>query len=181
MNTTFRGWSSTLAARVRLVISRLVLIFALPLDFHGRVRVVRSMLSMGLKPLCLHLKACGSFGPLSVGWCGLVVSLWLVLELCLACWMGPLVVILLFVQFGFGFVCFFVILLFGPRRLVWFTDFWRWMGEGCPGHGPIQLLSVSAAEIGVRLDPDALAWSRPGFTAAKQFGWPSSAFQGCNS
>ena len=43
LDTTFRGWSSTLAARVRLVISRLVLIFALPLDFHGRVRVVRSM------------------------------------------------------------------------------------------------------------------------------------------
>ena len=41
--TTFRGWSSTLAAPVRLVISRLVLIFLLPLDFHGRVRVVRSM------------------------------------------------------------------------------------------------------------------------------------------
>ena len=39
----FRGWSSTLAAGVRLVISRLVLIFALPLDFHCRVRVVRSM------------------------------------------------------------------------------------------------------------------------------------------
>ena len=43
LDTTFRGWSSTLAARVRLVISRLVLIFALLLDFHGRVRVVRSM------------------------------------------------------------------------------------------------------------------------------------------
>ena len=43
LNTTFRGWSAALASRVRLVISRLVLIFALPLDFHGRVRVVRSM------------------------------------------------------------------------------------------------------------------------------------------
>ena len=42
-DTTFRGWSATLAARVRLVIARLVLIFVLPLDFHGRVRVVRSM------------------------------------------------------------------------------------------------------------------------------------------
>ena len=38
LDTTFRGWSSTLAASVRLVISRLVLIFVLP-----RVRVVRSM------------------------------------------------------------------------------------------------------------------------------------------
>ena len=33
LDTTFRGWSATLAARVRLVLSRLVLIFALPLDF----------------------------------------------------------------------------------------------------------------------------------------------------
>ena len=43
LDTTFRGWSATLAARVRLVIARLVLIFVLPLDFHGRVRVVSSM------------------------------------------------------------------------------------------------------------------------------------------
>ena len=43
LDTTFRVWSSTLAARVSLVISRLALLFILPLDFHGRVRVVRSM------------------------------------------------------------------------------------------------------------------------------------------
>ena len=39
-----------MAARVRLVIARLVLIFALPLDFHGRVRGVRSM----YLPAALH-------------------------------------------------------------------------------------------------------------------------------
>ena len=50
LDTTFRGWSSTLAARVRLVLARLILIFALPLDFHGRVRVVRSM----YLPAALH-------------------------------------------------------------------------------------------------------------------------------
>ena len=50
LDTTFRRWSSTLAARVGLVISRLVLIFTLPLDFHGRVRVVRSM----YLPAALH-------------------------------------------------------------------------------------------------------------------------------
>ena len=43
LDTTRRGWSSTLAARVRLVISRLVLMFVLPLDFHRRVSVVRTM------------------------------------------------------------------------------------------------------------------------------------------
>ena len=50
LDTTFRGWSSTLAAWVRLVLSRLVLIFVLPLDFHGRIRVVRSM----YLPAALH-------------------------------------------------------------------------------------------------------------------------------
>ena len=43
LDTTLRGWSSTLSLRVRLVISRLDLIFALPLDFYGRVRIVRAM------------------------------------------------------------------------------------------------------------------------------------------
>ena len=50
LDTTLRGWSSTLATRVRLVIARLVLIFALPLDFYGRVRVVRSL----YLPAALH-------------------------------------------------------------------------------------------------------------------------------
>ena len=40
------------------------------------------------------------------------------------------------------------------------------VSEGCPGHGPIHHLSASAAEIRFRWDPDALAWSRPGFTSA---------------
>ena len=36
------------------------------------------------------------------------------------------------------------------------------VGEGCPGHGPIHLLSGSAAEIGFQWDPLALAWIRLG-------------------
>ena len=47
LDTTLRGWSSTLSLRVRLVISRLGLIFDLPLDFHGRIRVVRAMFCLG--------------------------------------------------------------------------------------------------------------------------------------
>ena len=35
LETTFRGWSATLASRVRLVIARSVLIFVLPLNFLG--------------------------------------------------------------------------------------------------------------------------------------------------
>ena len=102
LDTTFRGWSSTLSARVRFVISRLVLIFALPLDFHGRVRVVRSMYlpcrtSLALKHLFLPQVACVGFVLLFVRWFGLIVNLWLMLVLFLAFWMVLLVVILLFV------------------------------------------------------------------------------------
>ena len=97
LDTTFRGWSSTLAAWVRLVLSRLVLVFALPLDFHGRVRVVRSMyLPAALHGIEASLLASDSLRKLRSAIrrvvC-LVVNLWLVL------------VILLFALFGLGFAC----------------------------------------------------------------------------
>ena len=101
MDTTFRGWSSTLAARIRLVISRLVLIFVLSLDFHGRVRVVRSMyLPAALHGIEASLLASESLRKLRSAIrrvVGLVVSLWLALELCLVCLMGLLGVTLPFV------------------------------------------------------------------------------------
>ena len=46
------------------------------------------------------------------------------------------------------------------------------VGEGCPGHGPIHLLSASAAVVGFRWDPDALAWSRPGLPLLSNLAGP---------
>ena len=64
LDTTFHGWSSLLASRVRLFIFRLVLVFALPLDFHGRLRFfvpcLFLVLYMVLKLLFLLVLACGS-------------------------------------------------------------------------------------------------------------------------
>ena len=75
LDTAFRGWSSTLAARVRLVISRLVLIFVLPLDFHGGVRVVRSMyLFAALHGIEASLLASGSLRKLRSAICKVVWS-----------------------------------------------------------------------------------------------------------
>ena len=48
-----------------------------------------------------------------------------------------------------------------PAEVARFYRLLEMVGEGCPGHGPIHLLSASAAEIGFRWDPDALAWVRP--------------------
>ena len=50
LDTTFRGWSSTLAKRVRVVLAGLLVVFALPLHFHGRLIVLRNMFI----PCALH-------------------------------------------------------------------------------------------------------------------------------
>ena len=99
LDTTFHGWSSTLASRVRLVISRLVLVSALPLDFHGRLRVLRSMFIPGaLHGIEASFRAGTSLRKLRAalfgGLRGLVGSLLPVLVQ---------VVILPFVLFGFVF------------------------------------------------------------------------------
>ena len=137
LDTTFRGWSSTLAARVRLVISRLVLIFALPLDFHGRVRVVRTMylLASGLRKLRSSM-------------CRVVWSRrQLMLVLSFACWMGLLGVTLFFVLLGSGLGCFVGIFLFGLLRLVGFIASWRWLVRVALG----MVLSIFSLPVLLRL------------------------------
>ena len=158
-----------MAARVRLVISRLVLIFALPLDFYGRVRVVSMYLPAALHGIEASLLASESLRTLRssirrVVWSrrqpmtsvGAVLSL---LD-------GPTSCAPAFCVVWFRFRLLLVgILLFGPRRVGRVYRLLEMVGEGCPRHGPIHL-SAGAAEVGFRWDPDALAWSRPGFTSA---------------
>ena len=115
LSTTFRGWSATLAAWVRLVIARLVLIFVLPLDFHGRLRVIKTMFIPGaLRGIEVSFLADSSLRKLRaavfrVVWSG---------RRCLVCWMGLRGVIMLSVLFGSGFVGFVGTLQMGPRRFL---------------------------------------------------------------
>ena len=51
------------------------------------------------------------------------------------------------------------------------------VGEGCPGHGPIHLLSAGAAEIGFQWDSNALAWSRPGLPLLSNLAGPLQHFK----
>ena len=51
------------------------------------------------------------------------------------------------------------------------------IGEGCPGHGPLHLLSASAAEIGFFWDPDILAWVRPGLPPLSNLAGPVQHFK----
>ena len=113
------------------------LIFALPLDFHGRVRVVRPMyLPAALHGIEASLLASDSLRKLRSSICSVV---WL-LDGPTGC--DPCFCV---VWFRFRFL----------RRYLarWPTEVGRvyrlveMVGEGCPGHGPIHLLSASAAEI----------------------------------
>ena len=181
MDTTFRGWSSTLAARVRLVLSRLVLIFALPLDFHGRVRVVRSMyLLAALHGIEASLLPSDSLRKLRsairrVVWSrrqplanvGAVLSL---LD-------GPTGCDPAFCVVWFRFR------LLRRYLALWLAEVGRvyrlleMVGDGCLGHGPIHLLFSSAAEIGFRWDPRAMAWIRPGLPLLSNLAGPIQHFR----
>ena len=167
LDTTFRGWSSTLAARVRFVFFfRLVLIFILPLDFHGRVRVVRSMyLPAALHGIEASFLASESLRKLRsavrrVVWSrrqpfanvGAVLGL---LD-------GPAGCDPAFCVVWKRFRLLRRYLALWPAEVRRVYRLLEMVGEGCPGHGPIHLLSASAAEIGFQWDSHALAWTRPG-------------------
>ena len=182
MGTTFRGWSSTLAARVRLVISRLVLIFALPLDFHGGVRVFQGLCifllhCMVLRLLFLPLTACAQLrsSTQKVVWSrrqplanvGAVLSL---LD-------GPTGCDPAFCVVWFRFRLLRRYLALWPTEVGRVCRLLEMDGDGCPGHGPIHLLSSSAAEIGFRWNPDALAWVRPGLPMLSNIAGPIQHFK----
>ena len=160
LDTTFRGWSATLAARVRLVIARLVLIFALPLDLHGRIRVVRSMyLRAALHGIEASLLASDSLRSSihTVVWSrrqplagvGAVLSL---LD-------GPTGCDPAFCVVWFRFRLLRGYLALWPSQVGRAYRLQEMVSEGSPGRGPIHLLSASAAEIGFRWDPLRLGWS----------------------
>ena len=166
LDTTSRGLSSTLAAWVRLVISRVVLNFALPLDFHGRVRVVRSLyLPAALFGIEASLHASDSLRKFrsslpKVVWSrrqplasdGAVLSL---LD-------GPTGCDPAFCVVWFRFRLVRRCLALWPTEVARVYRLPAMVSEGGPGHGPIHLLSTSAAVIGFRWESFALAWSRPG-------------------
>ena len=161
MDTTFRGWSSTLAARVRLVISRLVLIFVVPLDFHGRVRVVRSM----YLPAALHWIEASLFDSESLRKLRSSIHrvVWSRRQLLAGVGAvrglrdGPTGCGPVFCVVWFRFRLLRRYLALCPAEVGRVYRLLAMVGEGCPGHGPIHhLLSAGAAEIGFQWDLDAL-------------------------
>ena len=163
MDTTFRRWSSTLSAWVRLVISRLVMMFAVSLDFDGRVGVVRSMyLPAALHGIEASLLASDSLRKLRSSIHRVVrsrrqplASVGAVLGLL----DGPTGCDPAFCIVWFRLLRRYLSLW--PTDVGWVHRLLEMVGEGSPGHGPVHLLAASAAEIGFRWDPVEMGWFRP--------------------
>ena len=166
LDTTFRGWSSTLVARVRLV--------------HGRIRVVRSVyLPAALHGIEASLLASDSLRKLlssihRVVWSRrqLLASVGAVLSL-LVCPSGcdPA-----FCVVWFRFRVLRRYLALWPAEVAVYRLL-EMVGEGCLGHGPIHLLFASAAEMGFRWDPLALGWPRPGLALLSNLAGPVQHFK----
>ena len=142
------------------------IIFALPLDFHGRVRVDRSMyLPAALHGVEASLLASDSLRKLRLSIYRVVwsrrqplASVGAVLSLL----DGPTGCDPAFCVVWFRFRLFRRYLALWPSQVGRAYRLLTMDSEGCPGHGPIHLLCSSAARIGFQWNPLTLAWSRPG-------------------
>ena len=138
--------------------------FLFPLDFHGRVRVVRSRyLPAALHGVDASLLASDSLRKLRSSIRRVVL----------------LGVTLLVAWSGSGFACSGGVLLSGFLRLVGCIVSWRWLVRGSPGHGPVHLLVASASEIGFSMVPSCAGLVSAWVASAEQFGCSCSALSGC--
>ena len=152
LDTTFHGWSSTLASRVRLVVSRLVLVSALPLDFHGRLRVLRSMFIPGaLHGIEASFLAGASLRRLrtafvTVAWSRRqsFASVGAALNLL----DGPSGCDPAFCVVWFRFRMLRRYLAYHPGEVFRVYRLLECSAGSCPGHGPVHLLLQSASAIG---------------------------------
>ena len=166
LDTTFHGWSSTLASRVCLVISRFVLVSALPLDFHGWLRVLRSMFILGaLHGIEASFLADTSLRKLrtaflKVAWSRRQSFASVGAVLCLLD--GPSGCDPAFCVVWFRFRMLRRYLAYHPGEVFRVYRLLERSAGGCPGHGPVHLLLQSASAIGFHWDSLELAWSRPG-------------------
>ena len=164
-DTTLHGWSCSLAFCVRFVIFRLVPVFALPLDFHVRLWVLRSMFIPGaFHGIEASFLAGTSMRKLRAAILG-VGAVRNLLD-------GPSGCDPAYCVVWFRFRMLRRYLAYPPREV---SRVYRLLGsaaEGSLGHGPAHLLIQSAAEIGFRWDLEELAWCRPGLPLLSNLSGP---------
>ena len=143
-----------------------MLVFALPLDFHGRLRVIRSIFLPGaLHGIEASFLAEAGLRKLRAA---IVKVVWSRRQ-CLA----NAGAVLSFLDGPVGCDPAFCVVWFRFRMLRWYLAYrpgevarvYRLLervAAGCPGHGPVHLHVDSAAEIGFLWSPEVVGWAREG-------------------
>ena len=181
LDTTFRGWSSTLAKHVRVVLARLLVVFALPLHFHGRLIVLRNMFIPGaLHGIEASFLAESSVRKLRAAFCrvswsgrqplahvGAVLSL---LD-------GPVGCDPAFCVVWFRFRQMRRYLAYRPDEVFRVYRLLAAAAGGSSGHGPAHLLVESAVEIGFSWCSIVPGWIRPGLPVLSMVAGPIQHFR----
>ena len=177
LDTTFRGWSSTLAARVRLVAAR-CLCFASSFSWWDDCSsgiCLFLVLCMVLRLLFWLSPVFESCGLLFARCPGLVDSLWLMWVLSLLD--GPVGCDPAFCVVWFRFRLMRRYLAYKPEEVSRVYRLLAAAAEGCSGHGPAHLLVESADEIGFSWCSGSHGWSRPGLPLLCMLAGPIQHFR----
>ena len=162
------------------VLLLLVLIFALPLDFHGRLRVVRSMFIPG----ALHGNEASFLAEAGLRKlrAAIVTVVWSRRQ-----FLANPGAVLCLLDGPTGCDPAFCVVWFRFRMLRRYLAYWlgevfrvyrllEHAADGCPGHGPAHLLVESAAEIGFIWSPEMVGWAREGLPVSSNLAGPFSTF-----
>ena len=147
LDTTSRGWSATLATRVRLVVSRAVHVLYPVLCVVLRPPIWRKLRSSLFKVAWSRRQPLANMGA--------VLS---VLDGPQGCDPAYFVV-----WFRFRMVRGYI--AYRPDEVGVVYHLLGMVTEGCPGHGPVHLPVESASEVGFGWDLDVLGWARPGLSS----------------
>ena len=164
LDTTYRRRAATLAGRVLGLMAAVLVVMALPLDFAGALRILRTKFLPG----ALHAIECSriSFSLLQRLRSAFVSAVWSKKDATSACWSCSV----------FVGRCRF-------RLLRWYLAYRslevpRWysllglVAGGCPGHGPVHLSVESAGVHGFAWDALNSVWARPGLPVLHHLAGP---------
>ena len=166
LDTTYRAWGCTLVARVLAVLMVVWLVSALPLGYHGKLRILRTMyvtaalhgveashLSQGglFKLRAAFVRACWS-SKMTLAHTGTVLGM---LD-------GPKCVDPNACIVWYRFRLMRRYLAYRPFEAARIGRLLDFVSSGAPGHEPVQLLVESAASLGFRWCLVGFCWDSPG-------------------
>ena len=178
LDSTYRVWGRTLAARVVAVLGAVWIVSALPLDYRGKFRILRTMyipaalhgveasLLSVLKLRAAFVRACWS-SKLTLAHSGTVLGMLDGPE-----WVDPAACI---VWFRFRMLRRY--LAYRPAEVARIGGLLELVASGAPGHGPLHLLVDSAAGLGFQWCSGGFCCSRPGLPRLPLVDGPYQHFQ----